>query len=560
MFSLSVLGPWQSALDGVALTNFRSVKNQALLVYLALNAERPQMRITLATLLWPAESEARARLNLRQALFQLRSLLHAGAHDGAIEYLTTTAQTVQFNRQASHTVDALAFTELIDACARHAHTRLDCCDACAERLIQAVQLYRGDFLQGMFVDDSAPLEEWILWRRQQLQQQMLSVLYTLASWCEQRGEYDRTYHYAQRQLEIDALSEEAYQQEMRALVQLGRWQEALAQYEQCRKLLKQELAVVPSEVTQRLYAEIKERGQPVISLTPLPASTSPLVRPARHNLPLAPNRFVGRQDELTALHRQLLDPACRLITILGPGGVGKTRLALTLAQSLLDNASSDTQNRKSKIENRKFNDGVWFIALAGVSHVAQLPQAITTALGVRLEGRTALRQQLIDYLRSKTILLVLDNYEHLLADAALVDELLTHAPGVKLVVTSRIRLNFQKEWLYELAGLPYQPPARRGQVAVPVALDEEGAVRLFLDRVQRIGHFVSSVENLAQVQRICQLVEGYPLGIELAAALVTTMPLADIVQEIEQGLDILTTSMGDMPDRHRSLRVVFDSS
>lgn len=552
MLTLSVLGPLHCELNGVPITRFRSVKNQALLVYLVLNAERPQPRTRLAHLLWPAESEERARLNLRQALFQLRSLL-AGEADPVSDYLLTTADSVQFNRQAPHTVDALAFAGLLESCARHSHARLERCAECAARLEQAVALYRGDFLQGMFVDESAELEEWLLWRRQQGQQQLLQALHTLAAWHEQRGEDERVCHYAERQLANDALSEEAYQQLIGALARLGRRQEALAHYERCRRVLRAELGVEPNAALQRRYAELKQPVRPRIPAAPAP---TPERRPppALHNLPLAPNRFIGRQQELATLRRQLLDPACRWITLLGPGGVGKTRLALTLAHSLLPDLTPD-------LPQPIFPDGIWFVALAGVSQVNQVPQVIASALGARLAGQAALRQQLLEYLHSKRLLLVLDNYEHLLAEAGLVDEILQQAAGVKVLITSRERLNFHKEWTYELSGLAYQPTAARSLSEPALAAPTpEGAERLFLERVQRIGHVAATGENLAHVQRICQLVEGYPLGIELAAALLTVMPLADIVQEIEQGLDILTTDLGDIPDRHRSLRAVFDSS
>jgi len=578
--SLSFFGPFHVVHDGKVITAFRSVKNQALLAWLTLESKRPVSRASVAGLCWPDLPEESARLNFRQALFQLRSLLQGDGEAEDQAHLLVNTQSVQFNPNSDHTADVLEFNTLFEACAHHAHPAIERCAECCSRLRQAVRLYRGEFLQGMFVNDSPLLEEWISWRRQQYQQHTLMALHTLTSRAELLADYDQAEQYAQQQLAIDNLREEAYQQLMRARMLMGRRQEALVAYELCRKALKDELDVAPSTATQQLYEQIKHEqfGQtqflasdrketvavPKISNNPL------------HNLPPAPNRFIGRQQELQTIQQRLRDPDCRFVTILGPGGVGKSRFVLALAQQILDAESAnprrgdESETPNAKLQNPEFPDGVWFTALAGVSNVLQLPQAIAASLGARLEGRSNPRQELFDYLRPKQLLLVLDNYEHLMADAALVDEILQAAPAVKIVVTSRERLNFQKERTLELHGLPFpkqkasqrskkQTPAQAMTVA-EIEGGEDGAVRLFLDRLQQLSYFELTPENLWEIQRICQLVEGYPLGIELAAALVSIMPLPEIADEIASGIDVLATTMGDIPDRHRSLRVVFDSS
>ena len=174
---------------------------------------------------------------------------------------------------------------------------------------------------------------------------------------------------------------------------------------------------------------------------------------------------------------------------------------------------------------------------------------------LQLGRRTTARQAVVDYLRGKKLLLVMDNYEHLLAGADLVDEILQQDSHVKVLVTSRQRLNFQSERLFVVEGLPHASPS-----ADTTRQEADPAVRLFLDRAERIAYFVAEAGNLPQIQRICQLVEGFPLGIELAAALVSFMPLTEIVAELANNVDILSTSLHDYPDRHRSLRAVFESS
>ncbi len=285
------------------------------------------------------------------------------------------------------------------------------------------------------------------------------------------------------------------------------------------------------------------RGELGVERLPAPGPTAGAPRSApsapprlgQRGLPVEATPLVGRQKELADLLSLLADPTCRLVTLAGPGGVGKTRLALSAARCL----------------EPDLPDGAAFVALAPLTSVRFVVPAIAEALGFGFSGPANPQDQLFAHLRDSRMLLVLDNFEHLLADdaAELVVELLQAAPALKLLVTSREVLNVQAEWVYVVPGL--------------AGLDEAGGegVQLFRQRAQRadVG-FVPSAADLRAIARICRLVEGLPLAIELAAGWVRTLSCVEIAEEIERNPTGLAGSMRDLPARHRSLRTVFEHS
>ncbi len=257
------------------------------------------------------------------------------------------------------------------------------------------------------------------------------------------------------------------------------------------------------------------------------------------NLPIPPTPLIGRESELATLGQLLRDPQCRLLTLVGPGGIGKTRVAIEVASRHQD----------------FFPDGACFVSLAALNSAAFMVPAIANALGFAFQGQVEPRIQLLNYLRGKRALLVLDNVEHLLDGVGLFAELLERAPGVKLLVTSRETLNLQGEWAFEIQGLPV-PPTNQAARA-----EDYSAVALFVQSARRAQTgFELRAEERPSLVRICQMVDGMPLGIELAAAWVPVLSCREIAQEIERGMDFLATSMRDVPERQRSLRATFDHS
>jgi len=273
---------------------------------------------------------------------------------------------------------------------------------------------------------------------------------------------------------------------------------------------------------------------PDLPLQQFPALRSLSARP--NNLPPQTTPFVGREEELAEMRRLLQDPACRLLTLVGPGGAGKTRLALHAAAQQIET----------------FTHGVYFVSLDAVRTTDSLPFAIADAIKFTFYSRENPDVQLLNYLREKEMLLLLDNFEHLLEGTDLLAGVLQQAPQVKFIVTSRERLNLQEEWVLDIQGLKL--PTADG-------VESSSAVQFFVQSAQRVyADFSLSEDDKPHVVRICQLVEALPLGIELAAAWVRMLPCREIAQEIEQNLDFLATKLRNVQERHRSLRAVFEHS
>ena len=256
------------------------------------------------------------------------------------------------------------------------------------------------------------------------------------------------------------------------------------------------------------------------------------------SLPLPRTSFVGRATELVAIDRKLDEIDCRLLTLVGPGGIGKTRLALEAAARRVE----------------RYPHGVYFVPLASVASPELLAPAIAEALQFAVDGAHSgfsAQDQLLDYLSERSTLLVLDNFEHLVEGAGFLTEIIERAANVELLATSRERLGLQSEWTFDVDGLALTD-------------DEKGsasAIRLFVERATQVEPgFALDDAGYSQALRICRLVDGIPLGIELAASWVSVLSCAEIADEIEGNIDFLTTSMRDVPDRHRSMRAVIDQS
>jgi predicted ATPase/DNA-binding CsgD family transcriptional regulator len=255
------------------------------------------------------------------------------------------------------------------------------------------------------------------------------------------------------------------------------------------------------------------------------------------NLPAEPTPFIGRKDELLEIKRRFTDT--RLLTLTGPGGIGKTRLALKVARDAEDD----------------FADGCFFVALAPIRMVEHIVQTIAEAVRFSVATHEDPQYQLLRYLRKKNLLLVMDNFEHMVDGVGIVNEILQAAPEVKIIATSRERLNLQRETIFNLDGLSF-----------PTDMDSKDilnydAITLFVQSARKVRpEFTPSLEELRHITTICQMVQGMPLAIELAAAWLHILNVDEVVEELERGLDILATEMRDAPERHRSISAVFDHS
>jgi len=584
--SITLFGNFQALLDGQPTGTFRTNKAQALLVYLVVERERAHRRESLYTLLWPGMPEKSARHNLRQVLYHLRQMfpdLSDGedGEDEAAPLLLVDRQTVQLNPGASLEVDLHHFATLLADTQLHDHPGLATCTPCLKSLETAVALYRGDFLSDFYLDDSNAYEDWSQAIRESYRGKVLGALEDLAGVYLGSGAYDRSIQIAERQLGIDPLRESAHRGLMESLARNGRRRAALAHYDDFREALQAEMEIDPSPETQTLVAAIRAneleplgsipqaRGEPPTAAEPIsvvPEPTSEASRgKIRHNLPAQPTPFIGRETELASLDKLLANPDIRLVTIVGPGGMGKTRLALAWAERQLASMDGDPGNTVG----HSYADGIFFVDLAPLNVPAQIVPAIVEALQIQIGGgdTDTPQEQLLAYLADKQMLFILDNFEHLIASSNLppsgedkggptfVAKILQTAPGVQVIATSRERLHLRQEQLYPVPGLEF--PDR----ITPANVGNFAASLLFLGAARRIQpDFELKEDDLTHLTRICKLLEGMPLALELAAGWVELFPLDEIANEIERGLGFLETNLQDVPDRHRSIQAVFEST
>ncbi len=508
--TVHTLGRADLALGGHPLVDLASVKATALLIHLAVTGTG-HSRSALAGMLWSDLPEATARANLRLVLTKLRRVVP--------EHLEVTRQRVALAAGAPVWVDAVEVARAVTA---------------PDADPAAVELCRGEFLHGFDVPGAAVFDDWVAARRAAARTDMLALLDRAARQARDRADPAAGVEVARRMLEVERLHEEAHRALMWFLAAGGQRGAALAQYETCRYLLGEELGLAPSAATTALRDEIAAEGE-VTAAVPPPPPPVPAPAPPR---PLT--ALVGRAAELDRLHDLLDDPACRMVTLVGPGGIGKTRLAVEVA-----GARGDRRRH-----------GVVFVSFAGSRPVrpdgaADLVVAdLARAFGVPLTVPRDPLDLLAEHLAGRELLLVLDNLEHLPGAADPLAALLRRAPGVQLLVTSRRPLGLGVEWLVEVPGLPC-PPEGAGAAGYP-------AVQLFQERARLLRPGVEA--DVEGAGRICRLVAGLPLAIELAARWVRSAAPAAIADRLARGLELLETTAPDVEPRHRSIRSVIDAS
>lgn len=511
---LLLFGHYQLTI-GDQSAKFATDHARALLAYLAVEA-RPHQRTSLATLLWPEQVETSARQNLRQALVYLKKALQS--EPDLAQYLVITSKTVQIQLEPEQ-VDVLHFRQLLATCTTHPHTTLLTCADCLQRLSHAADLYVGEFLQGFFIKNSPPFEEWALYTREQLHRQAIDLFHSLTLHHEAHGDYHAMQAMAARQLVLEPWREEAHVQRMRALALSGQSAAALAHYATCVRVLAHELGVAPAPETTALYEQIRaghlrspNLSRPaavtIASATTGAATTDEAPSGAADEAATTPGvgmsagtvahdwlemptntHFQGRRAEVAQLKRWLLDERYRVVAILGMGGLGKSTLAAHLAQAVA--AHFDRIIWRSLLNAPPYAELLqgWLRTLAGEA-VTVLPQE-----------QAEQQRLLLDYLRDTRCLLILDNVESIMQGAATAGtlrpgyeayaqlwQLLATTPHQScLVLTSReepaglARLSSQQQTvaLLNLAGLDHHAGA---QLLQHYGLDAQPtAIRSLLD-------------------------------------------------------------------------------
>jgi len=511
--------------DKAPVASFDSPRLQALLAYLLLHREAPHPRQLLAFRLWPDTPEAQARANLRTALHRLRRAL-----PDADQFLEVEVQTVLWRSDAPFVLDVAEFEGALGEAAR-AEGRGD---RAGQRLAlqAAVDLYRGDFLPGCY-------DEWLLPERERLRLRFSGALEQLLLLLETARDYRAAIRYAQRLLQHDPLHETTYQHLMRLHALSGDQASALRAYLTCAAVLERELGAAPSPATRAAYEALRR---------PVPAPAEPSARPTppaperrRENLPIALTSFVGRAREVAEARRMF--GTGRLLTLTGAGGSGKSRLALAVAAELVSH----------------YPDGVWLVELAPLAEGALVPEAVAAALGVHKEPHRPLAATLVEALQARTLLLVLDNCEHLIsACAELAEQLLSACPGLSVLATSREALGVAGEIAWRVPRLSLPDPMTTARAEL---LERSEAVQLFVDRAGlALPTFTLTDAHAPAVAEVCRRLDGIPLAIELAAARVKLLTVEQLAVRLNDSLRLLTSGSRTAVPRHQTLRAAIDWS
>lgn len=507
MIELKFLGAVEVLVEGQPVMAKLDRKELALLAYLTVE-QRWVLRDKIVTLFWGHLPESNARHNLRQTMHHINSEM-----PGAI--ISQGRQSLALNPANYGHSDVAQFEE---STRRH-------------ELERAVDLYRGPFLDGLSLKQEDEFEEWLREQRQRYERLMLESLIALIEMADAQKDINALEQYARRTLAVDPFQEGAYRGLMLALGRRGRYEEAVRVYNDCAAMLKQEFGESPSTETAAIHERL------------LLARAIP-----RHPLPFHAATFVGRERELAEATVHLLEPKCRLLTLLGPGGMGKTRLAIELA-------------RRSR---RLFLHGLKYVALESQGRAVSedaLLALIAGGLGLRVSSNQ-LRRELLDYLRPRELLLVLDNFELFVPAAGGLTELLKEARDVKILATSRERLDIPDESLYRVGGMTY-PTAGSG-LGLPntrkITSDEYDALALFARVAGQLDRGFSLAANLESVVEICRLVEGLPLAIEMVASWTLSMSCTDIARKLSAAMSELMKHERNFPDRRRSLSAAFEYS
>jgi DNA-binding SARP family transcriptional activator len=517
LLELNLIGVPEVVLDGQPVT-FARRGSIALLAYLAL-AQRAYPRETLATLLAGDSSEDQARKYLSNVLVDLRQRLG--------DYVCATRQTVAFNRALPSRIDVEDVRRQLQA-AQGVETTRD--------VEQFIRLYRGEFLAGLTLAGAPDFDVWLFAQREELRALYMQALRTEVDTSVRHGAWTSGITPARRLIAEEPWLEEAHRQLMLMLAHSGQRQAAIAQYHACRRVLREELGVEPMPETTALFKRMR-------------AATSP----PRHNLPTPSSILVGRHEEMRLLFGLLTDPGCQLITLAGMGGSGKTRLSIEVARAFASPTSTPAE--------QPFSDGIVFVPLPqsplddGDERANHLVLArCAAALDLEADGSLEdLRQRVGLYLSSREMLLVLDNFEHLRDGAQEVHLLLRLAPNVKVLATSRAALHLEGERVLYVEGL--------GLPTGPADVECAEASALFLLEARRVQVGFSLPESQRPyLVKMCRQLGGFPLALILAARWAPVLPCSEMVRELAESLDVLATTEADLPERHRSVERILEST
>jgi predicted ATPase/DNA-binding SARP family transcriptional activator len=512
MLEIRLLGTFDVR-DGENILNISSRPAQSLFAYLVLSAGTSHRREKLAGMLWPDSLEETARSNLRHALWRIRKAIPAMPGG---DHLLTDDLSIAFNASSQYWLDVEQVEKLGE-------------DASVDHLMTALAEYRGELLPGFY-------EDWVLLAREHVASVFEHHMARLLALFQEQQRWPDTLYWAERWIELGQKPETAYRALMSAHAARGEMSRVAAAYERCVKSLK-EFGIEPSENTQALYRRLKSGKEESRAVASLPVEEKRELK--RSHLPIPLTSFIGREKEVDEVVRMVQEN--RLVTLLGSGGVGKTRLAIQASKKL----------------SSQFQDGIWWVDLIGLNDGLLVSGEVARVLELSDSSNRPVTDLLVDKLGSRQILLVLDNCEHLIsACAQLADRLLGSCENLKILATSREALDIFGESAWHVPSLSVP-----GADSSLQELDQFESVGLFLERAKVLQpQFRLTDQNAKPLAQICQRLGGIPLAIELAAARVKMMNLDEIASRLDDRFELLKSGSRAALPRHQTLRATIDWS
>jgi predicted ATPase/DNA-binding SARP family transcriptional activator len=510
---VKLLGRFEVSHNGKPLA-IPSRPAQSLFAYLILSAGTAHRREKLAGMLWPDSLEETARDNLRHALWRVRKALESAS---ATRFLHADDLTIKFEASSDYWLDAAELEKLGET-------------ATADEIMEVLARYEGELLPGFY-------DEWVLLEREHLSSIFEHHMARLMSLLQEEKRWLDILDWGERWIKLGKKPEPAYRALMSAHAAKGDMSKVATTYERCVKSLK-EIGIEPSEQTRRLYEKLKA-GEEVSKADSI--TTKSPAKETSSNIPVPLTSFIGRQQELKEIARLL--SSVRLLTLTGSGGVGKTRLAIQTANNSI----------------KKFKDGVLWVSLVGLLDGDLIPQEIAQSLNVLEVSNEPLIETLKAYLKSKEVLLVIDNCEHLIrACAHYAEQLLGACPHLKILATSIEALGLFNETIWQVPSLPL--PEMQQSLSLK-ELKEFASIELFHERA---GHaksgFALDERNASAIAQICWRLDGIPLAIELAAARLKLLSVGEIAARLDDRFSLLTAGSRTALPRHQTLRATIDWS
>ncbi len=486
-----------------ALLRFLPERRFRLLAFLALRGEWVR-RDELATLFWPDRTQQAARSNLRKLLQEARAL--------DLPQLESDRDSVRWN-VSTDVAEYKAALERGDA------------DA-------ALALYRGQALRGLDGGESDAFSTWLAAERRRLHSAWREAIVTLLPRRDPAG----TLTLAQLLLDDDPFDEDAMVAALDAHRELGDRHGAGAAFRSYAERLIEELGVDPSSrvrlAAARATSQLAQEAEPA---PPNTGRTPPATAPAPTAL-----SFIGRSREMKELSALLANPGCRLLTVTGPGGMGKSRLVKQAVRQL----------------DARYAGGVIWIALGDLTDISEVAPRIAVELALALDPTQDPIARIAEHVASRQMLLVLDNSEHLPRLSALLDHLIIAAPRLQVLSTSRSRIGIRDEWLLPLSGLTLPSPG-----GLPHEIATADAVQMFVAHAGAADPRFDATANMPQIAQVVRAVGGLPLAILLAASWVRLLPMTELAKDVTQSLDVLESAdEGEERAEHRSMRATFELS